>query len=150
MDAARVPRVDAETRVATRLGRQAVLSRPDPPQLLAILDESTLRRPIGGRTVMAQQLRHALRIAERPNIAIQVIPHDRGAHASLTGSFLILEFAKAQTIVHLEHTGSSLFVDAPEKVAPFVSAVDTLRDTALDPRRSVEFVASVAAEYERE
>ena len=150
MDAAGVPRVDAETRVATRLGRQVVLSRPDPPQFTAILDESALRRPIGGRAVMAYQLRHALRVAERPNVTIQVIPYNCGAHASLTGSFLILEFAKAQTIVHLEHTGSSLFVDAPEKVGPFVSAVDTLRDTALDSRRSAEFIASVAVEYERE
>jgi hypothetical protein len=150
MDAAGIPRVDAETRVATRLGRQAVLSRPDPPSFLAILDEAALRRPIGGRAVMAQQLRYALRVAERPNVSIRVIPYDRGAHASLTGSFLLLEFAQAQTIVHLEHTGSSMFVDAPEKVSPFVSAVDTLRDAALDPRRSAEFVVSVAAEYERE
>jgi hypothetical protein len=114
------------------------------------MDEAVLRRPVGGRSVMAEQLRHAIKVAERPNVSIQVIPYQRGAHTGLDGSFVVLEFAKAQTIVHLEHKRSGLFLDEPEIVAPFVSAVDTLRGMALDPHRSAEFVASVAAEYDRE
>jgi transcriptional regulator with XRE-family HTH domain len=150
MHAGGEPPMEAETRVAMRLGRQAVLSRPNPPEFLAIMDEAVLRRPVGGRVMMAEQLRHVIKVAERPNVSIQVIPYQHGAHTGLDGSFVVLEFAKAQTIVHLEHKRSGLFLDEPEIVAPFVSAVDTLRDTALDPRRSAEFVASVAAEYERE
>jgi transcriptional regulator with XRE-family HTH domain len=148
MEAAGVTALQAETRVATRLGRQAVLSRPDPPDYAVVLDEAALHRPIGGRAVMAEQLRQTLRLMERPNIAVQVVPYDRGAHAGLAGSFVILEFPKARTIVHLEHKRSSLFLDEAEDVAPFVAGLDTLRDVALDPGRSAEFIARMAAEYE--
>lgn len=142
--------VDAETRVATRLGRQATLSRPSPPEYRAILDEAVLRRPVGGRAAMAAQLRHVVQAAGRPNVTVQVIQYDRGAHTGLDGPFVVLAFAAAQTVVHLEHKRASLFVDEPDDVAPFVSAVDTLRGVALDPHASAEFITSVAAEYERE
>jgi transcriptional regulator with XRE-family HTH domain len=150
MQACGVPPVDAETLVATRLGRQAVLSRPDPPEYLAILDEAALRRPVGGRAAMAEQLRHVTQATERSNVTVQLIPFDRGAHTGLDGPFVVLDFTMAQTVVHLEHKRASLFVDEANNVAPFVSAVDTLRGMALDPRRSAEFIASVAAEYDRE
>jgi transcriptional regulator with XRE-family HTH domain len=150
MRACGVPTIEAETLVATRLGRQAVLSRPDPPGYLVILDEAVLRRPVGGRAVMAAQLRHVIQTMQRPNVAVHILPYAGGAHTGLDGPFVVLDFDKAQTVVHLEHKRASLFVDEPNNVDPFVSAVDTLRDMALDPRRSAEFVASVAAEYERE
>jgi hypothetical protein len=148
MDAAGIPAMQAETRVATRLGRQAALSRPNPPEYLAILDEAVLRRPIGGRTAMAAQLRHVLTIIERPNIEVMVVPHDRGAHAGLAGSFVLLTFPKAPAIVHLEHKRSSLFLDDPEDVAAFIKAAHLLQDVAFDPIRSAEFIATVATEYE--
>jgi hypothetical protein len=148
MEAAGVPALQAETRVATRLGRQAVLSRPEPPEYVVILDEAALRRPIGGRTIMAEQLRQTLRLMERPTITVQVLPYDRGAHAGLAGSFVILRFPKARTIVHLEHKRSPLFLDEADDVEPFVAGLDTLREAALDPKRSAEFIAKVAAEYE--
>jgi len=148
LDAASVPGLQAETRVATRLGRQALLSRPAPPEYLAIVDESVLRRPVGGKAVMAEQIRHMCRATERPNVAVQVIPYDLGAHAGLSGSYVLLEFAKARTIVHLEHKRSSLFLDEPDDIAPFVATVDTLRNVALDPIRSIECLKSLAVEYE--
>lgn len=148
LDAASVPGLQAETRVATRLGRQALLSRPEPPEYLAIVDESVLRRPVGGKAVMAEQIRHIGRVAERPNVSVQVIPYDCGAHAGLSGSYVLLEFAKARSIVHLEHKRSSLFLDEPDDVTPFVSTVDTLRNVALDPIRSIELLKSLAVEYE--
>ena len=99
---------------------------------------------------MAEQLRHVTQATERSNVTVQLIPFDRGAHTGLDGPFVVLDFTMAQTVVHLEHKRASLFVDEANNVAPFVSAVDTLRGMALDPRRSAEFIASVAAEYDRE
>jgi transcriptional regulator with XRE-family HTH domain len=144
-----VPTAQAETRVATRLGRQAVLTRPDPPAYSLVLDEASLHRPVGGRQVMAEQLHHMVRTMKRPNITVQVLPFDRGAHAALTGAYVVLRFPKARTIVHLEHKRSSLFLDEPDDVAPFVAGLDTLRHVALDPTRSAEVIAAMAAEYEK-
>lgn len=149
MRAAGVAPLEIETRVAMRLGRQAILTRPDPPRMLAVMDEATLIRPVGGAKVMAEQLRHLLRMAERRNIAVRVIPLRVGAHAALAGPFTILEFERAQTLVHQEGKRWISFVDTPSEVAPFVTCIDTLSEMSLTCARSVELISSVAAAYER-
>jgi transcriptional regulator with XRE-family HTH domain len=137
-----------EARVATRLGRQAILTKPCAPQFLAILDEAVLRRPIGGREVMAEQLRHLVKLTAQRNVTLLVIPFSVGAHAALTGAYVVLNFEKAPTIVHLEHKRSSLFLDDQADVAFFVQGLTALRRSALTPERSAKFIANVAAEYE--
>lgn len=144
-----VPKSEIETLVVARLGRQAILSKPNPPEYVAIIDEAVLRRPIGGPQVMAAQLRHIVTSSKRPNVTVQVIPFDHGEHAGLNGSYVLLEFAKAQSLVHLEHKRSGIFVDEPEDVDVFMETTKTLQQTALDSTRSITFIASIAHEYER-
>lgn len=140
---------EAETLVAMRLGRQAVLSKREPPTYLTIIDEAALRRHVGGPGVMADQLRAIVKASSRANVTVQVLPFDRGGHPGLDGAYLIMEFAKAPTIVHLEHKRSSLFVDEPEDVMPFVDATARLRQVALDPDETREFLVSLTTEYEQ-
>jgi transcriptional regulator with XRE-family HTH domain len=148
MSATGVVGSEREAMVATRLGRQAILSKPHPPAYLVIIDEAALRRPVGDRSVMAAQLRHIVELAGRkPDVDVRVIPFSAGPHEGLHGTFFMLEFAKARTIVHLEHKRSSLFLDEPEEVDPFHVATDTLVGTALGPGDSLEFLASVSADY---
>lgn len=149
MNCTGVPSQDVETLVATRMGRQAILTRPEPPELIAIVDEAALRRPLGGPTVMAEQLRHIVEASRRPNITVQVLPFELGGHTGVDGPYMLLDFASARSIVHLEHKRSCLFVDAPNEVAVFQQATDTLREAALDPVRSAKYLATVAAEYEK-
>jgi transcriptional regulator with XRE-family HTH domain len=138
-----------EARTATRLGRQAVLTRSGAPQFIAILDEATLRRPVGGPRAMAQQLRHVASLASFPHISVRVVPFERGDHIGLDGTFVTMEFARARPIVYLEHKRSSGFVDEPSDVAPFQEAVDTLLEVALDSPESVDFIAHIAAEFDQ-
>jgi transcriptional regulator with XRE-family HTH domain len=148
MSAAGIVGTEREAMVATRLGRQAILSKSHPPAYLAILDEAALRRPIGDRTVMAAQLRHIIEQAiAKPHVEVRVIPFVKGTHTGLDGSYMLLEFAKARSIAYLEHKRSSLFLDEPEEVDPFHEATDTLLGTALGPGDSLEFLASVSADY---
>jgi transcriptional regulator with XRE-family HTH domain len=146
--ASRVPDSQVEPRVAARLGRQAVLTRPGAPRFLAIIDQAVLHRVLGGAEVMARQLRHLIQAAERPNITIQVIPFSHGGHPGLNGSYFVLEFEGAPTIVHLEHWQSSLFLDDPADTAVFVAGLTTLQDIALDPARSLEMIEAAAGTYE--
>ncbi len=67
-----------------------------------------------------------------PNVTVQVIPFDRGGYP-LYGPYVLLEFTKAQTIVHLEHKQASGFLDEPEDTAPFQPLTDTLKAAALEP-----------------
>jgi transcriptional regulator with XRE-family HTH domain len=139
---------EIETLVVTRLGRQAILSKPNPPHYLTIIDEAVLRRPIGGPQVMATQLRHIVTVSKRPNVTVQVIPFEHGAHVGLDGSYVMLNFARAQSLVHLEHKRSGIFVDEPGDVEVFTQTTEILRKTALDSAQSIEFIVSIAREYE--
>lgn len=139
---------EAETRVALRLARQAVLTRPDPLRYTALLDEAVLHRPVGGAAVFARQLRQVVELADRPGITVQVLPYGCGAHAALPGAHTIMEFADGSALVHLEHRRGSVFLDRPADVRPYVGDVDTLRFSALDPQRSADLMAALAAEHE--
>ncbi|RFU41246.1 XRE family transcriptional regulator [Actinomadura logoneensis] len=145
MLASGIPPLEIETRVATRMGRQAILSRPQPPKLLAVIDEAALLRPVGGRHVMTEQLHHLQRLARKPNIEIRVLPLDAGAHSALAGPFTILEFGRANPLVHQGGKRSISFVDSAPEVAEFVASVDTLRRTSLPPDRSVALIAKIIA-----
>jgi transcriptional regulator with XRE-family HTH domain len=150
LQAGGVPGAETETRVAMRLGRQAVLTRPQPPSFLALVDEAALRRPVGGPAVMAEQLRHVCKLAERPNVSVRVIPFGEGAHAGMAGAYMVLSFTKEPTIVHLEHKRAGVFLDQPEDIGPYVAAVDTLQRQAFDAGRSIAFIASLATVYENQ
>jgi transcriptional regulator with XRE-family HTH domain len=77
----------AQGLITVRLDRQAILDRPDPPHVVAVLDESVLRRLIGSPPVMADLLAHFAELSERPNISIQIVPAAGGANAGLGGAF---------------------------------------------------------------
>ncbi|HEV2779594.1 MAG TPA: helix-turn-helix transcriptional regulator [Actinophytocola sp.] len=148
MQSGGIPDDEAEPRVAARAGRQTVLTRKNPPRYTTIMDEAVLRRPFGGRAVMAQQIRRIIELAELPNITVQVIPFDRGGYP-IYGPFVLLQFAKALDIVHLEHKQASGFLDDPGDTAPFQPLTDTLKAAALGPAETSEFLAAVAADYDR-
>lgn len=148
MVSSKVPEPEIDPRVATRMGRQVVLTRPEPPEFVAIIDEAALRRPIGGHAVMAEQLQHLLKVADRPHVTLQIVPFSCDGHVSLHGSFVLLEFAKAAAVVHHEHKRSSIFLDEPEDVQPYAEVARILQEEALNSDESADFVAAIAAEYE--
>jgi hypothetical protein len=75
--------------VKARLERKAILDKPDAPEIVAILDESVLHRLIGSPKIMHDQIMHLIELSERPNILIQVVPAEIGAHAGLLCAFVI-------------------------------------------------------------
>lgn len=77
----------AQEHVGVRLNRQTILGRLNPPHVVAVLDESVLRRLIGSPQVMADQLVHVAELSERPNISVQIVPSELGANAGLCGAF---------------------------------------------------------------
>lgn len=136
-----------QRRVDVRLSRQDILKPASGPELHAILDECVLRRPLGGRQVMADQVRHLIAASARPNITIQILR--QVAHPALTGSFYLLEFEPpAQPLVHLEHYRSSSFMDDDETVKAYKSVSGELAAMALDERASREFMARLVRSYE--
>lgn len=139
-----------EPRVQARLDRQEVLRCPEPPILTAIIDEAALHRRIGGRRVMAEQLRHLVEMGQHPYVNILVIPFDHGGHAGIDGAFVLIKFGHGRPVVHLEHLRSGLFLDEPWDVTPYEDAVASMTAIALDRAQSTELITEIAARYERE
>ena len=85
------PRAEIEARLSARKRRrEALMSRPDRPRLLALLDESVLRRPIGGAAVFAAQLRQLSSLALRGTVEVRMIPFSLDAPVTNNASFDLL------------------------------------------------------------
>ncbi|WP_244298748.1 DUF5753 domain-containing protein [Micromonospora cremea] len=75
--------------VASRLERQSVLARGNPPQLVVVIDEVVLRRPVGDGSVMAGQLAHLAAVADCEHVQVRVIPAESPWHTGLAGPFVL-------------------------------------------------------------
>ncbi|MFJ3937522.1 helix-turn-helix domain-containing protein [Streptomyces parvus] len=132
-----------EERLAARLDRQVRLTGPDRPELWIILDEAVLRRPVGGAAVMRGQLEKLLRMAEEPNVTIQVLPFDQGAHGSLGGSLTVLVMPDGTEIAYTEGAHYGQLTEEPDEVERFALTYDQLRAMALPPLMSLAMIRSV-------
>ncbi|MBP2336283.1 hypothetical protein JOF41_002461 [Saccharothrix coeruleofusca] len=144
-----VPTDEVELRVAIRLGRQEVLSRErNPVRYTAFIGASALRHTIGGPSVMVDQLRHLLKVAEWPNVTLHVIPDDVGWHPGLEGGFVIVGLEAAMNVVHIENRRSGLFLRDKEDIAVYQDAVEKVLEVALTPDRTIEFIIRIAEKIE--
>ncbi|MDX6394297.1 MAG: hypothetical protein QOJ73_5360 [Streptosporangiaceae bacterium] len=135
-----------ESRVAARMERQALLTRDNPLQLWAIMDEAAARRIVGGPAVMREQLARLRDTAALPNVTVQVIPYDAGAHPGMPGSFIVLEFPDPadQSLVYIDSMAGDLFLDAGMEVRRYILTFGHLRAAALRPDESVTLLAAIA------
>lgn len=133
---------DADTRVALRMGRRDVLTRTDNPvEFHALIDDEVLVRHIAPPPVMAEQLRHLLRMAELPNVTIQLVSSTTsGFTPMLDGPFILLEFATATPSVHLEHHSASATLWEEKEVRRFIAAVEWITKLAMTPDRTSEVI----------
>jgi transcriptional regulator with XRE-family HTH domain len=139
---------ETERRVAVRLRRQQILTRASAPTLWAVIDENALRRPVGGVRVLRDQIEHLIKVADLPNVRIQVLPYSAGGHSAAGGPFSILRFAEPELpdIVYTEQLTSSLYFEKRRDVELYMSVMNSLAVQALSPGRSAEFLAAVLAD----
>lgn len=137
-----------ERTVALRLARQQLLQRTDPPSYWVVMDETVLRRPIGGPDVMRGQLNHLIEYAQRPDITIQVIPFTAGWHPALYGMFNIFRFADEQMpdIVYSEALTGAYYMNKPEETARYTQALDTMCAQAAAPDQTVTILRDLIRE----
>ncbi len=137
-----------ERAVALRLARQQLLSRPEPPSYWVVLDETALRRPIGGRKVMRAQLEHLIAVAAQPKITIQVIPFAAGWHPALYGMFNIFRFPGEQLrdIVYSEALTGAYYLNKPEESARYTEALDRMSAQAASPEDTIAILREIVKE----
>lgn len=143
------PYGELERRIQVRLRRQERLRDDDALNVWAVLDEATLRRNIGGDEVMHEQLEHLIEVAETPNVTLQILPYEAGAHSSLPGSFVIFGFQQPDDprIVALETLVGNLIIEDDVQVFRHTLTFDELRNKALSPEESLPFISRIAHDY---
>ncbi|MFF4398160.1 Scr1 family TA system antitoxin-like transcriptional regulator [Streptomyces sp. NPDC001480] len=132
-----------EERVALRLGRQERLGAADRPELWVVLDESVLRRPVGGLEVMREQLARLLRTSAEPHITVQVLPFDQGEHDVMGGSLTMLTMPDGSEIAYTEGAHYGQLIEDPDEARGFALTYDRLRAAALPPLMSLDMIRSV-------
>jgi transcriptional regulator with XRE-family HTH domain len=138
---------DVQRQVAVRMRRQALLFRPNPPKLWAVIDESVLHRPIGGRGVLLAQIEHLVDLSKRPNITLQVVPYQFSGYAA-EGSFTTLRFAEPELpdVVYLEHLSGALYLDKRSDTELYSRVFDRLTVDAHTPDHTRQLLDKVRVE----
>ncbi|MBV9141679.1 MAG: helix-turn-helix domain-containing protein [Pseudonocardiales bacterium] len=142
-----IPSEDVQRHIAVRTHRQELLSRPNPPKFWAVIDESVLHRPIGGREVLRAQVDHLLRITKQPHITLQVLPYQFSGYAA-EGSFNMLRFAEPDLpdVVYIEHLSGALYLDKRADTELYGRVFDRLTVDAQTPDQTRQWLMKMRAE----
>ncbi|MET3982746.1 helix-turn-helix transcriptional regulator [Streptomyces sp. PvR034] len=135
--------------VEVRRARQAVLARPAPLELWAIVHEAALRATMPAPGVMRDQCQWLLDSMDLPHVSIQVLPLAAGPHPGMAGPFTVLSFPESADldVVHVEGLASALYVEDAADVAVYGSAFEHLRAHALPFAASADLTARIKQEH---
>ncbi|WP_432249107.1 helix-turn-helix domain-containing protein [Streptomyces sanyensis] len=141
---------DVEKRVSVRLRRQERVHDADQPlRLWAVVDEAALRRRVGGRQLMREQLEHLVEMSHQPHVTVQVLPFEMGAHPGINGQYAILEFPDTSdsSVVYIEGVTSDLYLEKANDVQKYSVMYEHLRAQALNADQTRQFISKIAKEY---
>ncbi|AIR98948.1 helix-turn-helix domain-containing protein [Streptomyces glaucescens] len=141
---------DIDKRVQARLRRQErIAAEENPLRLWAVLDEAAVRREVGGKQVMIEQLEYLLEMSQLPHVTVQLIPFQMGAHPGVSGQYAILEFPDAadSSVVYIEGVTSDLYLEKAQDVQKYAVMYEHLRAQALNVEQTREYIAEVVKEY---
>ncbi|WP_336047647.1 helix-turn-helix domain-containing protein [Streptomyces sp. CA2R101] len=139
------PQDEADRLVAARMKRHSIFDRTPAPALTFVQEEVTLRRPIGGRMVLRQQLERLLEVGQLRNVEIQVMPTDREDHAGMGGRIQLLKFGDGSIVGHSQNLGNRRVSD-PKEIRIMELRYGIIRAQALTPRESLAFIEKVLGE----
>ncbi len=133
----------AQHRIALRMARQSVLTRNPPPRLSVVLDESALRREVGGRDVLRRQIQRLYDAGQRPGVELRVLPFAAGAHAALGEAFIIFDFGESARapVVHSEDLVGGQLRTKHSEVRVYLEAFADLRRRALSVAETRDLIA---------
>ena len=99
---------------------------------------------------MREQLSKILQVADTPNITMQVVPFEAGAHPGLDNTFALMEFdSSAQTpVVFVESLAGDLYLERESEIRRYREVLEYLRACALSPDHSVEYIKKTMKAFE--
>jgi transcriptional regulator with XRE-family HTH domain len=139
-----------ERHLRLRLNRQALLAEEESPQYVLVLDESVLRRVVGGRQIMQAQLKRLIEASALPNVSLRLLPFTAGAHAGMDGEFTIYSYQKPEDldvvyedpdVVHVDNLGGGAYIEDRNMTERYNWTFEHLLEVAFDPPKSIQILA---------
>ncbi|WP_031072115.1 helix-turn-helix domain-containing protein [Streptomyces sp. NRRL S-118] len=137
---------EVERMVAGRVARKSVFERDPVPELGFVLEEWTLRRPLGGRALLRAQLGHLLEVAGLRNVELQVMPMSREEHAGLAGGIEVLKFGDGSAVGRSPAVANGRPVTERKQLHILELRYGIIRAQALTPRESTAFIEQLLGE----
>jgi Domain of unknown function (DUF5753) len=141
--------VDLDAQVNERIKRKDVLNRDDPPPPLyhAIMDEAVIRRPVGGKKTMSDQLLDVVKLAQRDMIIVQIVPFEAGEHAGTAGASFTLASLNGTEVAYVDNTLRGDVIEIPEDVAAMRRVWQKLSAKACREDESLEMIKEAAEQW---
>jgi hypothetical protein len=140
---------EAETLVRVRMLRQqAALDGSRPKELVFLLDETALRRPVVSPSNMREQLGRLLELADHPAVTLVVVPFAEQPHPGLLGAFILLQYASgpADVLCFEWQMGNVLIRDQPALVRRYRSLADRLAGAGRDRSTAKRLISAARTE----
>ncbi|PRX98095.1 helix-turn-helix domain-containing protein [Allonocardiopsis opalescens] len=130
--------------VQNRMARQVdLLSRERPPLLHVVMDETVIRRPVGGPEVISRQLERLLEASRDPRITLQIIRFNTRPHAGLIGACVLFRDKQGMLSAYMPTIVADIPVQEPEHVVTCDRLFGLLRAVALTPEQSRTLIEKV-------
>ncbi|MFC5956847.1 helix-turn-helix domain-containing protein [Streptomyces pratens] len=131
---------EVERFISARVARKTIFERDPAPELSFVLEEWTLRRPLGGKARLRHQLEHLLEVGQLRNVELQVMPMDREEHAGLAGGIEVLKFEDGSMVGRSAAVANGQPVSEPRQLRILELRYGIIRAQALTPRESAAFI----------
>ncbi|MFC9493155.1 helix-turn-helix transcriptional regulator [Streptomyces sp. NPDC056982] len=137
-----------ERHVALRMQRQELITREDAPRLWMVMDETALRRPVGGPDVMRGQIDRLLEATELANVTLQIAEFAAGPHPGTYGPFVLFRFAMSELpdMVYSEYLTGAVYLDARPEVATHLEVMDRMAAHAATAHRTKDILRDLRKE----
>ncbi|MFE7159729.1 helix-turn-helix domain-containing protein [Streptomyces sp. NPDC057636] len=137
---------ELEQQVEARMGRRELLEGEDAPPFRTILSEAVLRTPLREVAEWRRQLEYVAEVAERPTVTMQVLPLSAGMHGLDSTALMFLRLPGRLTVAYTENAHRGELIEADSPVERLQRAYDAMRDLALSPAESRNFVLATLEE----
>jgi transcriptional regulator with XRE-family HTH domain len=129
--------------VRFRMARAARLTDPERPlELHTVITEGALRLAVGTPETRREQLEHLLEMAALPTVTIQVVRPEDGPHSALAGGFALFDFgALVRPVAYAEIKDGAVYLEEDSQVEAYTMVAADLRQVAMSPEQSREFIA---------
>jgi transcriptional regulator with XRE-family HTH domain len=129
-----------------RMERQEVLTKDSPPFFEALLSESLLYNRVGNESIMVEQLRHLIEMAQQENIVIRVIPFSSSVCARFAGSFVLASLDVGGHAAYADGEIKGRILERPKDLSKLRRKWARFSAEALPPKESIELIQKVLKE----